>query len=116
MLAIKKQVKDKEKIELEFKELLYENISITLFSCDRSLFGLIMTLRILEIDKIIDSKMIKFILSEGDWTSTPLPMPDVNKKVEKWFTPLLWTRLDELSNTVDIFVGFQQRLANNISV
>jgi len=75
-----------------------------------------MTLKFLEIDKIIDPKILKMLLGEGDWTSTPLQFPEVNNQIARWFSPLLWTRLDELSQTVELFSGFQQRFASNIAV
>mmetsp|Transcript_56024 Transcript_56024/g.121917 ORF Transcript_56024/g.121917 Transcript_56024/m.121917 type:complete len:121 (+) Transcript_56024:6336-6698(+) len=69
----------------------------------------------MEVEKILDHKLLSFVLSGGSWKENKSPMPDVpNREAFPWFTEQVWISLEELSATSDLFAGFANKFAANI--
>lgn len=112
--AIKAQIKDKDGIETEFKSLLYENICISLFEQDKLLFSFLMGLKLMSLDKIIDQKLIRFLMTGGVATENKTPVPQVNDEIAIWFNKIVWTKIEEMDSTIELFKGFSQKFKNNL--
>jgi len=62
---VKKLNKEKDKIESEFKESLYESGSVSMFEKDRLILSLLICLKMMELDKMIEPSMSRLLISGG---------------------------------------------------
>jgi len=102
--AIKSQ-KDKDKIDSTFNEMLYNAICISLFEKDKLLFSFLIGLKLMELNKIIDSQLIRFLMTGGVRTEPKSKIPEVNNDCKIWFNKVVWTKIEELSETIQICHG-----------
>jgi len=76
-----------------------------------------MALRLMELDKIIDNRIIKFLLSGGVWTTPKTPVPNIShlSGCETWFNEIVWTKIEEMSNNIELFNGFSNKFIYHIA-
>jgi len=63
---VKKLNKEKDKIESEFKESLYESVSVSMFEKDRLILSLLICLKMMELDKMVEPSMSRLLISGGN--------------------------------------------------
>mmetsp|Transcript_44969 Transcript_44969/g.98261 ORF Transcript_44969/g.98261 Transcript_44969/m.98261 type:complete len:98 (+) Transcript_44969:995-1288(+) len=95
--------------------MLYEAICISLFEKDKLLFSFLMALKLMEIEKIVDTNMIRFLMTSGSRTENKQPVPPVaNDEIKIWFNKVVWTKIEEMEDTIPICKGFSKIFASEL--
>jgi len=94
--------------------MLYNAICISLFEKDKLLFSFLIGLKLMELNKIIDSQIIRFLMTGGVRTESKTKTPEVNDECKIWFNKVVWTKIEELSDTIPICHGFADKFSKNI--
>lgn len=111
---MKKLNKEKDKIESEFKESLYESVSISMFEKDRLILSLLICLKMMELDKFIEPVLSKLLITGGTKTEYDTTYPEAAQSTN-WCSKETWAKLEEVSNSLDCLAGYHQKFALSIN-
>ncbi|KAL4494234.1 hypothetical protein ABPG73_018753, partial [Tetrahymena malaccensis] len=95
----------------QFQILLYESICRSLLEKDKLIFSFLMCMKILEIEKKINSQTIRFLMVGGTWTSCDHQMPE---KAQSWLSNKAWCILNEADSVLPQFKGFVKEFEHYI--
>lgn len=74
-----------------------------------------LTLRILSSEEVLNSQTIRFLLTGGTAIEPKGTVPECDDEfVSKWLNKNLWAKIEEVSNSLDQFKNFDQRLATGL--
>lgn len=53
-------------------------------------------------------------MTGGVATENKTPVPQVNDEIAIWFNKIVWTKIEEMDSTIELFKGFSQKFKNNL--
>lgn len=118
---------DKDKIEGNFRSLLYKSVCISLFEKDKLLFSFLMALKLMTIEQVIDSSLINFFFVGGVRTEYKAEFPEIKSaaadpverakeetETQNWFTKVVWTKIEELDQTNPLMKGYRDKFKGSV--
>lgn len=118
---------DKDKIEGNFRSLLYKSVCISLFEKDKLLFSFLMALKLMTIEGVIDFSLINFFFVGGVRSEYKAEFPEIKStadtpenrakeetEVQNWFTKLVWTKVEELDETLPLLKGYRNKFKDSV--